>query len=65
MGGGKQTKGKRAAKLFEANQRANLCGNETNAYAQGDHLLASRKSPSNNDYLQSHQKDILEIFLPV
>ena len=38
----KQTKGERAAKLFEANQ--------TNAYAQGEHLLANRKSPSNYDY---------------
>ena len=47
VGGRKQTKGKRAVKLFEANKRANLCGNETNAYGQGDLLLASRKSPSN------------------
>ena len=51
VGGRKQTKEKRAAKLFEANQRANLCGNETNAYAQCNHLLANRKSPSNYDYL--------------
>jgi len=50
VGGGKQTKGKRAAKLFEANQKTNLCGNETNAYAQGDHVLANRKFPSNYDY---------------
>ena len=53
VGGWKEAKGKgkRAVKLFEANQKTNLCGNETNAYAQGDHLLASRKSPSNYDYL--------------
>ena len=51
VGGRKQTKEKRAAKLFEANQRANLCGNETNAYAQCNHLLANRKSLSNYDYL--------------
>ena len=50
VGGRKQTKGKRAVKLFEPNQRANLCGNETNAYAQGDHVLANRKFPSNYDY---------------
>ena len=30
--------------------RANLCGNETNAYAQGDPLLTNRKFPSNYDY---------------
>ena len=46
-----QTKGKRVVKLFKANQRANLCGNKTNACAQCDHLLANRKSPSNYDYL--------------
>ena len=46
-----QTKVKRALKLFKANQRANLRGNKTNAYAQCDHLLANRKSPSNYDYL--------------
>ena len=50
VGGRKQTKEKRAAKLFEANQKTNLCGNETNAYAQGDHLLTNRKFPSNYDY---------------
>ena len=50
VSGRKQTKEKRAAKLFEANQRANLCGNETNAYTQGDHLLTNRKFPSNYDY---------------
>ena len=43
VGGRKQTKGKRGVKLFEANQKTNLCGNETNAYAQGDHLLARQK----------------------
>ena len=48
-----QTKGKRMVKLFKANQRANLCGNETNAYVQCNHLLANRKSPSNYDYLKS------------
>ena len=51
VGGRKQTKGKRAVKLFKANQRANLCGNKTNAYAQCNHLLANKKSPSNYDYL--------------
>ena len=51
VGGWKEAnKRKRAVKLFEANQRANLCGNETNAYAQGDHVLANRKFPSNYDY---------------
>ena len=43
VGGGKQTKGKRAVKLF--------CGNEATAYARCDHLLANRKSPSKDDYL--------------
>ena len=61
VGGRKQTKGKRAVKVFDANRRANLSGNETNAYAQGDHLLANRKSPSNYDYW----KDVSKIFLPV
>ena len=51
VGGRKQTKGKRAVKLFKANQRANLCGNKTNAFAQCNHLLVNRKSPSNYDYL--------------
>ena len=46
-----QTKGKRAVKLFKANQRANLCGNKITAYAQCNHLLVNRKSPSNYDYL--------------
>ena len=46
-----QRKGERVVKLFKANQRANLCGNKTNAYAQCNHLLANRKSPSNYDYL--------------
>ena len=46
-----QTKDKRAVKLFKANQKTNLCGNETNAYAQCNHLLANRKSLSNYDYL--------------
>ena len=46
-----QTKGKRVVKLFKANQRANLCGSETNAYAQCDHLMANRKYLSNCDYL--------------
>ena len=50
VGGRKQTKEKRAVKPFKANQRANLCGNKTNAYVQGDHVLANRKSPSNYDY---------------
>ena len=50
VGGRKQTKGKRAVKLFEANQRANLCGNETNTYAQVDHLLTNRKFPGNYYY---------------
>ena len=48
--GSNSNKGKRVVKLFKANQRANLCGNKTNAYAQGDHVLANRKSPSNYDY---------------
>ena len=47
---GREQKEKRAVKLFKPNQRANLCENETNAYAQGDHVLANRKFPSNYDY---------------
>ena len=48
--GGSKQKGKEQQSYSKQTKRANLCGNETNAYAQGDHLLANRKSPSHYDY---------------
>ena len=49
--GSNSNKREKSGRAIQSKPEGKPLGNKTNAYAQCDHLLANRKSPSNYDYL--------------